>query len=432
MPSMPCYRSISTGTSAAKGLSVGLLSPVDGGVESLDTAMGKTETADRHILPLDGLRGLAILLVFAFHGTGQRETAHSALMRAFTHVASWGYTGVNLFFVLSGFLITRILLKTRDAENFYQVFYVRRVLRIFPLYYIAVILAFLVLPKLGSHFPSLSLWLSPVPLREQIWFWLNISNFRTAFNPAIVPLLSHFWSLAIEEQFYFVWPSIVRRLTDRALGWVCFGGILLPLILRVSEIVPTFGAPDFYYRVTPFHMEGLCAGAALALLNARGNLHRYRAWFVTAIAVGCLGIGCTIHWSQVAVLQRTVLTLCAIVFFGLIGLCLLGARGSFGLSKVFSVGPLRTMGSYSYFIYVFHVWVLVFVQAAADSLLRNTWMGRRGEFRHLFEMLISLLILVATGALSKRYIEDPILGLKRFFSYGRRQNPTGAPLAEVN
>src|SRR5207302_1470520 len=135
-------------------------------------------------LALDGLRGLAVISVFIFH-----STVHLIALGPFGYM---GWLGVDLFFVLSGFLITSILLRARDAENYYKVFFARRALRILPPYYLVLIFALL---TTRYHYPY----------RIQIWFWFNLSNLITAFNPMLIPWVSHYWSLAVEEQFYLIW-----------------------------------------------------------------------------------------------------------------------------------------------------------------------------------------------------------------------------------
>jgi len=163
----------------------------------------------RHIPELDGLRGLAILYVFfhnvGTHGLGETE---SFVVKIYSLIADIGWIGVQLFFVLSGFLITGILLEKQCSKDVYKNFYVRRVLRIFPVYYVSLIILF-VLPEAAN-------W--DVPWAEkssdyQIWYWLYAINWIQPLTTGLE--IGHLWSLAIEEQFYLIWPLLVAGLTRR-------------------------------------------------------------------------------------------------------------------------------------------------------------------------------------------------------------------------
>ncbi len=153
----------------------------------------RDEAGSPPIPELDGVRGLAIPLVLLFHFQGVRPPWAP---RALTFPMIVGWSGVDLFFVLSGFLIPRLLIGTRDSDNYFSAFYARRVLRIFPLYLLAVFLCFRVGLPLAER---LGVPAGPERALEP-WFWLHVSNWKSAFGHDVEPL-SHFWSLAIEEPF---------------------------------------------------------------------------------------------------------------------------------------------------------------------------------------------------------------------------------------
>src|SRR5579863_7613015 len=158
----------------------------------------------RHLPSLDGLRGVAVLLVLIGHFAYVPIALKGIPGKIFalTHA---GWTGVELFFVLSGFLITGILLDSKGAENYVSSFYIRRALRILPLYYGAVLVAFVLLPLLGrAGLPGLSPEFNP----DQLWYWFYAGNWAWNWNHCYQPF-AHFWSLAVEEQFYLAWPWIV-------------------------------------------------------------------------------------------------------------------------------------------------------------------------------------------------------------------------------
>src|SRR5690348_11217200 len=177
------------------------------------TAVKNTVTSrpagPRYIPELDGIRGIAILGVIAFHFGLFTIDSHNLLYSVYGSVVGLGWAGVDLFFVLSGCLITRILLDTRNSGHYFRSFYMRRVLRILPLYYFSVFVFFCVVLPVGyavapGSFSSHE-WARVAP-SESLWYWLHLSNWRSAFGILQTSPLTHFWSLAIEEQFYLVWP----------------------------------------------------------------------------------------------------------------------------------------------------------------------------------------------------------------------------------
>jgi peptidoglycan/LPS O-acetylase OafA/YrhL len=168
---------------------------------------------------LDGLRGLAVALVMLAHVTlfGAPRTRLDALLSA---PFALGWCGVDLFFVLSGFLITRILLATRDSSSYYRSFWARRALRIVPLYWLLLAFFLLIVPRVSALAPLGRLWLSGTQ-PAGLWYWLFLSNWKIAISGWDAQALSIVWSLAIEEQFYLFWPFVVRRLDEQRLLVVC-------------------------------------------------------------------------------------------------------------------------------------------------------------------------------------------------------------------
>ena len=205
----------------------------------------------REMPGLDTLRGIAVLSVVAFHGLKWSEPRAEALSSGvyrLNALVAFGWLGVNLFFVLSGFLITGILIDTRTRPNYWRSFYTRRVLRIVPLYLLTLITIRL---ALGVTWAYLLLCL----------FYL--ANFATQFKVAegYGPL----WSLAVEEQFYLVWPILVRRLRLKALAFVCLGSIVLSPFLRslAASGMVRLGSP---YSTTWLITDNLAVGALIAIV----------------------------------------------------------------------------------------------------------------------------------------------------------------------
>lgn len=214
-----------------------------------------------HILSLDGLRGLAVLLVFIVHfGRGGH---HLLLLKPWFYFADFGWSGVDLFFVLSGFLITRILLTQKNEDKFLLNFYFRRMLRIFPLYFGIIFFVFIALPQINNIFTNTG--------NSKYWLILYISNLLPSIQgegfiyKSILELnLSHFWSLAVEEHFYMFWPIIILFNTNKSINYTCLFIIASAPLLRL--ILWNFNFhPDVIYTLTICRIDSLAFGSIVAL-----------------------------------------------------------------------------------------------------------------------------------------------------------------------
>jgi peptidoglycan/LPS O-acetylase OafA/YrhL len=385
---------------------------------------------------LDGLRGLAILLVMLYHLT-HHGFARGPLERAFTAIPSLGWSGVDLFFVLSGFLITGILLASRESSSYYRSFYGRRVLRIFPLYY-AVLFFFLVLVPLSGVFAHVhDLW-SPHVEREGIWYWLFLSNVREAWiGGPEHQALSITWSLAIEEHFYLFWPFVVRRAGERRLLAICAVMIAGSLALRVGLLAAGV-SEHAVYVLTPCRLDPLATGAALAVLARRGGLARLsRAANVVLPAALVLFAGLCFailpsdaptgvpnprryETDVVAALahlgnpwmQTLGFSLLCVIYGALLVSVVTAPPGAWR-SRVFEVAWLRALGKYSYALYLFHFFVGILVLSVFAPAHHLGWFLLAVPFYWALAIGTSF----ALARLSWAVLEEPMLRLKRFFPY---------------
>src|SRR5579863_9160491 len=215
--------------------------------------------ADRHVRAYDGLRGIAIVLVLLRH-LGEDLPARR-LGGVVDAALNAGWLGVDVFFVLSGFLITGILLDARGdeaqpSEGYFLRFYARRALRIFPLYYL---------------FLAVTIFIARPPMPHGTWwYWSYTSNVLIARHgwPEGLWETGHLWSLAVEEQFYLVWPAIIAWTPRRRLPVLCVAIIVGAIAVRIALIHQ--GAALGAYVLTPARADTLAVGAALAIALRSG------------------------------------------------------------------------------------------------------------------------------------------------------------------
>jgi len=300
-----------------------------------------------YIPGLDGLRALAFLLVLV-HNTSINEADSGIVAKLWTGVTDCGWIGVQLFFVLSGFLITGILLDGRDQPGALRTFYVRRAVRIFPLYYAFLILRFLLLPLVV---PALV-----VGFGTQVWYWLYLSNWSDLVKGQIEGM-SHFWSLAVEEQFYLSWPALVRKLRVRTFAIVCIAIAAVALIARTAFY---FAGVDraWMYSATVSRMDGLAIGALVAVAARAHTGSMYRKGRRAAGAIAGFGLViAAVHAHGLSrfnpEIQTVGYTLLAIVFGALVGEVSVDEPAR--VWRWLEWPGLRTIGRYSYAMYVIHV-----------------------------------------------------------------------------
>ncbi|HEX4406504.1 MAG TPA: acyltransferase [Polyangia bacterium] len=305
----------------------------------------------RHLPALDGVRGIAIALVVA-HMLNPLVSPAGPAAKALVLAFGMGWVGVQLFFVLSGFLITGILLDTRGAENFLSAFFARRVLRIFPLYYATLFVTFALVPLLGVTGPALA-----HDRGHQIWLWTYLENWVAPFA-AGSRVFPHFWSLAVEEQFYLIWPFVLRGRGARSCLVLCLALAAASLAARIA-LLAVGGSSDEIYTFTVTRMDALALGgagaAALRIPNLSTHLtaRRGRLWW-TAAALGLGGMLLTRGYSRESVSGATLGYTILSVTFALGVVAAAAADVTRAPASWLRASPLRALGRYSYGMYVFH------------------------------------------------------------------------------
>jgi peptidoglycan/LPS O-acetylase OafA/YrhL len=421
--------------------------------------------AGRKLRSLDGLRAIAVILVFFHHMKDHIPVLNWATFYFQSYV--WqGWIGVDLFFVLSGFLITGILMDTREATNYFSGFYARRVLRIFPLYYvvlIGVIAASQVLTHM--HGPQAAAVAGLVPLPQDRWvYFCYLTNWiglwKQQWVSGFSSILAHFWSLGVEEQFYFFWPLVVWLVRPRAIPWIAGIVAVLSAVIRfawaahigIQMLVPPISIEIAIATIC--RLDALFIGALCAyLFRTPSAMQRVKKW-LPWIAISGVGSFFAVFSVLLLFPERARLLLYgpapvaghsledAIRLFLLYGgytalaagfgaLVLLAAdteEKSTLMQKILQSRALAPIGKYSYGIYVFHVPIL---GLASIYLFPRLTAHSAEEF--VITQCAYIVVLAAasffTAAISYELFEKRILAHKRYFE--PKYDVAGKDLAEA-
>ncbi len=360
----------------------------------------------QHCPELDGVRGIAIAMVTLYRFGKELQPEHQAAYDIARSIGGFGSRGVDLFFVLSGFLITGILLHTKSSPGYFTNFIARRALRIFPLYFAALFVCLYVVPALLTA-PAFEL-----AKVDQFYLWAYCSNVRMAWTNAwCFGPLDHFWSLAVEEHFYLIWPAVIYFLSPKSLLRLTVATVLAVGLIRILASL----RPEWTVAVdvlTVFRCDALCLGAMLAVLMQRGlKIERVRH-------IAMIGLPILVATAVVMVLSgKRWLTLPHSVFpvmWTILMAIVVTRTTNSPLSRILRLRGLQWLGKYSYGMYVVQ---LPLVTLLPLSLLAS-WLGARSTDGPWFGVLyIALLFAITCGLalLSYHALEKPFLKLKRFF-----------------
>ena len=348
------------------------------------------------IRELDGLRAIAVLMVIAWHYFGTPDGPQSSAW----HLFYIGHFGVDLFFVLSGFLIATILLENRDSSNYFSAFYGRRALRILPAYYL--VCAAVLVGWLSGH--ARGLFDGALPGWSYV---LGVQNFWMAkLQTYGADALTATWSLAVEEQFYLLFPLIVWLLPQPMLEKLLWAVIF---ICPISRVILAFHGDQYAYYVLPqYRADVLCIGALIACWRVRGAKIDHRA----AAAVFLIGLAGMVlagfvgarDWDAAA-WQHTV----SAAFFGAVLFLVLAGKASRWLAPLRGRAA-RFFARTSYLAYLIHslvaalVFALLHVQRTAST------------FSGIAVTALSFAVTFVICAMSYRFFERPLIvfGHSRF------------------
>jgi peptidoglycan/LPS O-acetylase OafA/YrhL len=386
----------------------------------LDFQATKPAVQGSRIPELDGLRGIAILSVLLVHyffnpDPGLRGPIH-VLQRTF----ALGWSGVDLFFVLSGFLIGGILMEHRDSPSYFKTFYLRRIFRILPIYYLWICL-FIVLvlvggPFLATHMHSGKLPAINLTIYQHFLFLQNLRYFN--YTTVAYWWFSPSWSLAVEEQFYLVAPLLVRCLPQRVLPGVLGLTIVLAPVLRVFVRLHSNAEVRWAaYRLMPCRADSLAIGILLAYAwrNEQIRTRILRKPFRLYLVFATLLLGMVVIWWRYpslgdSVTQSIGYSVIAL-FYGVLLLVAIGFRSG-PIAKFARWGVLRELGRVSYCLYLIHVAVGYFCFGFLTRKVIHF-----NDLKSGLVGILSLIVAYGIARLSWTYFEHPLLQRGHRYKY---------------
>lgn len=347
-----------------------------------------------YIKELDGVRGIAALMVMCFHFFQSIQiTSTDHLLNLLQKITVFGQTGVTLFFVLSGFLITRILYDSKGSDSYFSTFYIRRSLRIFPLYYLFLAIYYYLVPLIRfSDFTAFN---------QQWYYWVYLQNFALTFKwPNNGP--NHFWSLAVEEHFYLFWPIAVVLLNPQRLKLFIYFLILSSLITRIILIKNGYGV--FYFTFT--NIDALAIGALLALnekddrLNSK--VHKKYLFLFIASSISIVILWLFTGGKSLDAIQIFKFPLIALTYYSLLGVVVHSTSTT--MKRFLTAKWLHFSGKISYGLYVYH--------PLCFGLYHSYF-----HFNLVTDLILTFFTSYLIAYISYEIFESKFIKLKKHFSY---------------
>jgi peptidoglycan/LPS O-acetylase OafA/YrhL len=378
--------------------------------------------AKGRIPELDGLRGTAILSVLSFHYVSQQgAAAHGTMAALLQRLVVLGWSGVDLFFVLSGFLIGGILMDARESPSYFRTFYARRFFRIIPIYYLWILAYIALIGFAGAKVQALSnSGLRPTlgfSVYAHFLFLQNLGLPVAALAGLAGAWFGHLWSLAVEEQFYFLAPAVVRWTDPRHLpARLCVAIALVPLI-RISLLKILHVSPSLVTVLMPCRADALGMGMLAAVLwrhtFSRDWMQRNVGKLYGALVALLVGVAALWMWSpQSSTLGMQTVGFTWLALFYAILLLLALLRSSGPIATVMRIGWLRDLGTVSYCVYIIHIAVNVGLHAV---LLRAS--PRIATPRGATVTVLAAFLTYGIAKLSWISYENPLLRRGRTFKY---------------
>ena len=389
------------------------------GVPTVSSPEPTARVIPRHFPALDGLRGLAVLSVFFYHYGGGKHSGN-AVARGIGFLCSLGWTGVTLFFLLSGFLITGLLWDAKGEAHWLRNFYIRRALRIWPLYY-GTLLALLIWPLFDRryHFYRVA---GVVAIHAA--FLQNVPRFNWRWLQVPVPFwLEHYWTLAVEEQFYLLWPMLLLLArTRRQALLLCVATIMFSIGFGYYNL--SLALPVALWHSLPVHAGELGLGGGLALSYRGDHWPEVKRWMQILGLVGAVvflgGMVLLPYWGGTVVFEHTWgLLAVSLAFGGLLSSVLDGGA----IARMGSRLWLRWLGGISFGAYIFH---LLAVRAYNDLVHRITGEHDGQMLFDLTRMVVVAAITLTVAWVSFQFYERPFLKLKERFAARRPSRSTVA------
>jgi len=374
----------------------------------------------QRLIELDGLRGSALVMILVFHAVSQ-EGAYSpdSFLAFLQRSASLFWTALDLFFVLSGFLIGGILMDQRGSPRYFKTFYVRRFTRIVPVYF-AWVLAYVLLIAIAGHL-VVKLSNSGVrpPLDFPIWshFLFLQNSFAFRFDGIAGAWFGHLWSLAVEEQFYLLAPLLVRFIPSRRLKWLMGAVVLLAIAARIYYRTTTAMSPTDITTRTVCRMDALAIGMLAAMVyrseSASSWLQQNLIWLRSLLAIALVGVGLLFRFSygSLTIGMQTIGFTWMAFFYALI--LLLAVQNRSGILAAFLRNRfLLELGSVSYCIYLIHLVLIVSLHAV---ILHHP--PRISTIPGAAVTLLAVCLAYAIAKLSWTFFEGPLQRYGHTFKY---------------